>query len=256
MVFDPASPDTVLLTDGAAGGAVADIALSHALLRSVAAGDRGRTLRVFHPRPTLAFGRLDARQPGFAAACAAAAALGFTPAVRVVGGRAAASHPGCVVVEEVTVERETGGAGLERRFDDQARRLARVLRALGADAHVGELPGEYCPGRHSVHAGGLKLVGTAQRVVRGAALTSAVVVVAGGPAVREVVTATYAALGEPVDPATAGALDELLPAVTPAAVHAAVCAAYGTDRRLTPGTVDDALQDAAGALVAQHTPGG
>ena len=52
-------------------------------------------------------------------------------------------------------------------------------------------------------------------MVRHGAATSAVVVVGGGPDLRATVAAVYAELEIPVDPATAGALDEELPGVTP-----------------------------------------
>ena len=32
--------------------------------------------------------------------------------------------------------------------------IASALRGLGVDAHVGAVPGEYCPGDHSVNARG------------------------------------------------------------------------------------------------------
>jgi hypothetical protein len=162
------------------------------------------------------------------------------------------------VVEEATPEATGGsggpGPGLERRFADLTRRIVAALEAVGVAAAVGELPGEYCPGRHSIHGGGVKLVGTAQRVIRGAALTSAVIVVTGGPRVREAVAATYDALGIPVDPALAGAVDEVAPGVTAERVREAVVAAYALDRVLDPAAVDDALAEATHALVAQHTP--
>lgn len=247
------SPDVALLTGGTPGDPVLDIALTHALLREVAAGRRGPALRIFSPGPTLAFGRSDVRSPGFARAAAIAAEHGLTPVVRVVGGRAAASGAGCLVVEDVTVEPATA-EGLQRRFDDQTGRLVAALTALGAAPVVGELPGEYCPGRHSIHAGGVKLVGIAQRVVAGAALTSAVIVVTGGAALREVIAATYAALGDEIDPATVGALDEVVPGATVPALAAAIERAYAADRTLVPAPLDDMLLAAAEALRPQHLP--
>ena len=45
---------------------------------------------------------------------------------------------------------------------------------------VGELSGEYCPGRWSVHAAGVKLAGPAQRSIRGGSLWTAFVAVERG----------------------------------------------------------------------------
>ncbi len=110
-------------------------------------------LRIFRPGATAAFGRLDALAPGFERACAAAREHGYTPIVRSVGGHAALFDGSCVVLEHITHERDAT-AGLTARFEDQSRRVCDALAALGVDARVGELPGEYCPGPHSVNAGG------------------------------------------------------------------------------------------------------
>ena len=80
---------------------------------------------------------------------------------------------------------------------------------------VGELPGEYCPGGHGINVGGhTKVAGIAQRTIRGAALTTAVLVVGGGDDLRRAVAAIYAALGRDADPAVAGALDDARAGIT------------------------------------------
>ena len=226
-----------------------DIAISHALLDRVAAGERPDALRVFRPASTVAFGRLDALRPGFARAGAIARELGFTPVLRSVGGHAAVFDARSVVVEHFTHERDAT-AGLQARFADQSRRVRSVLAALGADARIGQLAGEYCAGEHSVNLGGrVKVAGIAQRVVRRGAMTSAIVVVSGGPELRAAVGAVYAALDLPVDVATAGALDEELDGVTVDAVAGRLERAYG---ELAPRELDAELLAGARALVARH----
>src|SRR3546814_19728516 len=65
---------------------------------------------------------------------------------------------------------------MDARFEDFGAMLAGVLRDFGVDARVGEVPGEYCPGAHSVNAHGTrKLIGTAQRMVKDAWLLSSIV---------------------------------------------------------------------------------
>jgi octanoyl-[GcvH]:protein N-octanoyltransferase len=244
-----------LYTDAFAGDPVLDIAVSHALLAEVASGRRAPALRLFRPGPTVAFGRLDALLPGYARACALARQHGLEPVLRSVGGHAAVFDERCVVVEHFTREHDAV-AGLRTRFERQARLVRDALAALGADARIGQLPGEYCAGEHSVNAGGrVKLAGIAQRMVRHGALTSAIVVVAGGPELRALVAAIYAALDLAVDPATAGALDEELPGVTPERVVRVLRDAYAADARLEPRAIDAALLDAAGALTARHRVG-
>jgi lipoate-protein ligase A len=238
-----------LITASTPGEPVLDVALSHALLADVAAGRRGDVLRIYRPGPTAAFGRLDVLRPGFPAASAVAKELGLTPLVRSAGGHAAPYAGRSLVLEHVTAAEDVT-AGLQERFVAQSGRLQRVLAGLGADAHVGELAGEYCPGRHSINVGGrLKVAGVAQRAVRGAAMTGAVITVGGGPELRAWIAALYAALDLEVDPATAGALDEALPGVTVDAVAAAVRADYAPAQPVAPSP---ALFAAARALIPRH----
>jgi octanoyl-[GcvH]:protein N-octanoyltransferase len=240
-----------LITTGFPADPVLDIALSHALLEDVAGGRRPPALRVFRPGPTAAFGRLDALLPGFDRACAAAREHGLMPVLRSVGGHAAIFDQRSVVVEHVTREADAT-AGLQARFENQSARVRAALAALGADARIGELAGEYCPGGHSVNVGGrVKIAGIAQRMVRGGAATSAIVVAEGGPELRAAVADVYGALALPVDIATAGALDEELPGIGTEDVRGALLEAHADVAR-EHGEVDAALLAAAGALLPRH----
>jgi lipoate-protein ligase A len=242
----PAPP--VLITAATPADPVLDVALSDALLRDVAAGRRGPVLRVFRPGAAVAFGRLDALRPGFALACARARELGFTPLVRSVGGHAAVYDERSVVVEHITPEVDATAA-LQDRFAAQAELVRGVLAGAGADARIGELRGEYCPGAHSVNVGGRIKVAGIQRLIRHGSLTSAVIVVGGGARVREAVSAVYGALGLDVDPQTAGALDDVLPGTSPDAIAHRMRDAYGAGAPVAP---DAALLAAARELTDRH----
>ena len=190
-----------------------DISSAGALLRAVARGERAGELRILRPPPTVAFGRLDRLRPGYDAAVAAARRHGFGAVLREPGGHAAAYHEGCLVVDEFAADPEPI-AGMRDRFRDRGERFAAALRTLGVDARVGAVPGEYCPGEFTVNARGrVKLVGTAQRVVRGAWLFASVVVVDGAPRLREVLVDVYDALELDVDPATVGSVADEQPGV-------------------------------------------
>lgn len=243
----------LVLRDAHPGDPPLDIAVSHALLRRVAAGEQPATVRLYRPGPTLAFGRLDELAPGFAAACAAGRDHGFTPLRRLAGGRAAAYDEGSLIYEEIVPT----GAGLQEmteRFDGATALLAGMLSALGADARIGAIPGEYCPGRHSISvAGRLKVVGAAQRVVRGGALLSAVLVVQRGDPVREVLIDAYRALDVPFAPSTAGALDDVIDGITVDGVADALLRALrAAGHALTDGTVDAPTRAAAQDLRGRH----
>ena len=228
------------------------MALSHALLRGVAAGELPETARVFLPGPTLAFGRLDRLEPGYDRARAAAAEHGRTPVLRLGGGRAAGYDQESVVVELVTGTASVA-EGIQERFRDAIGIVGAALAALGVPTVVGELEGAYCPGAWSLHLpGGPKVAGTAQRSIPGASLTTTVVVVGGGDRLRDVLVDVYAALGLAWRPATAGAVDDGHAAVTAPAVAAALEQELRGSRGARAAAVRPETLAAARALLPAH----
>src|SRR3954452_24569133 len=209
-----------LVRSGPAGSAALELAVSHALLTRVAAGELPSTLRIYRPAPAVAFGRLDTRRRGSASAVDAAREHGYEPVLRLPGGHAAAYHADALAIDVVWAL-EDPVVGTHGRFRVEGARLAGALASLGVDARVGEVPGEYCPGACSVNArGAVKLVGTAQGLIRVAALVGPSIVAGDGPGVRAVWRDVYAALELEWDDATAGAVDEEVPGVTLATVQA------------------------------------
>lgn len=222
-------------------GAAADLDLALELLRKVKTGGVGPMIRLYRPAPTVAFGQRDTHLPGFDAAAQACRGLGFEPLVRKAGGRAAAYHEGTLVIDHLEPDPDAI-AGAKRRFSFFGELLATALRSAGVDAAVGEIPGEYCPGEFSVHGQDpefpqhqLKLIGTAQRVVAGGWLFSSVIVVENSAPIRAVLEASYAALGLDWDPATAGAVNDLVPHLDVEAIEAAVIDTYARYAALTYG---------------------
>lgn len=213
---------------------IAELAFARVLLDSVKAGRRGPTLRMYRPAPTLAFGARDRFLPGFAAAIEAARGHGFTPALRSLGGRAAAYHPGSLVIDHIEPS-NSFITNTNARFTGFGLDYVEVLRDIGVDARFGEIPGEYCPGEHSVNvAEQIKAIGTAQRVVSGAWLFSSSVIVEDPDPIRAVLTDVEAALGVDWDPATGGSISEIHPEVTVDAVAEAFAAYYAPARPESP----------------------
>jgi lipoate-protein ligase A len=241
------------LLEGRAGeDPVLDLALATALLGQVASGRRGPVIRVYRPAPTVAFGRRDSFLEGFERAAAAATSAGFTPAIRSAGGRAAAYHSECLVIDEL-VPAGDAMAEVDARFAAEAESQAQALRDLGIDARVGEVPGEYCPGRFSVNARGeTKLIGAAQRIVSGAWLFSTVVVVGARAPVRAVLEQVYAALGLDWDPASVGSIADELPGATVEQVQAALLAPVARRYRLERSVVTESERRAAQELLGRH----
>lgn len=233
-----------------------DMALTGALLEAVAGGTSPDTVRVFRPGPTVAFGRLDRVRPGFERACARAAEQGWVPVLRWGGGHAAPYGPGCMLVEVIRAQEGIVG-GLDERFEDVTTLIRETVAGVGVDLEVGEQPGEYCPGRFSLHLpGGPKVAGVAQRVVSGASLTTTALVVDGGDALRSVIAAVYDALELPVDPSTAGALAEARPDLRDlhvAGVADALCRMVTDRYRATPAALDPAALASAHERLAEVT---
>lgn len=203
-------------------------------------------LRIYRPAPTAVFGARDRFLPGFPAAVAAARARGFTPALRTLGGRVAVYHQGSLIVDHIEPADEFLG-GTQARFAEFGELYAAALRAAGADARMGEIPGEYCPGEYSVNvAGRIKAIGTAQRVTKSGWLFSSSIIVSDPVPIRAALTDIEAALGIDWDPATGGAITEVHPDIDVDRVQNALLDAYEQRYTLLPGDVTAQEVDAAG----------
>jgi octanoyl-[GcvH]:protein N-octanoyltransferase len=245
-------PPLTLIRRPKSGRPQLDTAISHAVLERVASGELGATLRLRVAEPVLAFGKQDANSPGFARAVAAARAAGFAPVLRLAGGRAAVFHEGTLAFAHATPD-ERPTRGTRERFERAGEWLVAALRRLGADARVGEVPGEYCPGAFSVNAGGrIKLAGVGQRLIAGAAHLGGVVVVTNTAAVRDVLIPVYEALGLDWDPATAGSVEDEVPGVTVGQATEAIVAELAERYELSAGDFDPATIARAGELRDKH----
>ena len=120
------------------------------------------------------------------------------------------------------------------------------------DARVGPVPGEYCPGAHSINARGtVKLIGTAQRAIKGAWLFSSLVVVGDERRLRPVLGEIYDRLALPFDEASVGSLRAEQPGLTADDVEDALLEAYGVSR-VPPTALDPATLALAEELAGQH----
>jgi len=229
-----------------------DIAIGPAWLRRVAAGESAPALRIYRPRPTVAFSGRDCLEPGIPAAIRVARQHDFVPVRRGPGGRATAYHRGAVGLDHIgSVPHQFDG--IRERFQGLGQLLADMLRSLGVDAQVGPVPGEYCPGEFSVNDGrGHKLVGTAQRLVRGGWLFSSMIIVTGARQVSDVLDPIYRALGLQFDPATVGAVEDAIPGITVDQVEAAVVQAYDALGELVLTEVPLAVERLADDSRAKH----
>ena len=230
--------------------------MSRALLERVASGELPETLRLARPGRIVAFGKQDAIASGYEEAVAAARAGGFEAIQRLAGGRAAVFHEGTLAFAHAVPDSDPK-PGIQARFALVAEVMAAAFRRLGVDARVGEVPGEYCPGGHSVNAGGRrKLMGVGQRLIAGGAHVGGVVVVDGADLVNGILTPVYAALGLSFDPDATGSLagEAVAAAVTLDGVRAAIVEEYEARYELEPWELDDGTLALARSLAPEHLP--
>jgi lipoate-protein ligase A len=213
-------------------------AVSRVLMDEVAAGERGATIRLSRPGRVVAFGRRDCTSPGYPEAVAGARSRGFEAMERIAGGRAAAYTEGTLSLT-FTIPDAEPARRTSARFEYAATVARDALVALGVDARIGEVEGEYCPGAFSVNAEGRrKLIGIGQRMIKGAAHVGFVIAVRDAETVRDVLDPVYRGLGLDWNPETVGAIDQDLPSIGLETVEQALLARLANDALLTAGSLE------------------
>ena len=231
-----------------------DTAVSRAVLQRVSEGSAPETLRLFRPKAEVAFGPKDRISPGYEDAVAAARGRGFRAVERLAGGRAAVFHEETIAFAW-TIHAASPRDGIVARFDDLAGMIAAALRDLGVDARVGQVPGEYCPGAHSLNARGrTKLMGVGQRLVPHAAHVGGVVVVGGAGRVRDVLVPVYEALDVPWDPATSGSVADEVADVRWGDVERAIIKQFSSRYDVVEDVLSPETVALARRLAPQHVP--
>ena len=229
-----------------------DTAISHAILRRVSDGMEPETLRLHRPGDIVAFGPKDRLAPGFGRAIEAARAAGFGSVQRLAGGRAAVFTARSIAFSWAIPDPDPR-PGIRARFEELAAIMAGAFQDLGIDARVGAVPGEYCPGDHSVNARGrTKLMGVGQRLVQRAVHVGGVVVVDDTFRVRDVLVPVYRALDLDWDPATVGSLADEVPGLTWERAEEAILARFARDYGLEDGPLSAPVVDLARILEPGH----
>jgi octanoyl-[GcvH]:protein N-octanoyltransferase len=243
-----------LLRDSFEDDPALDTAVSRAVMLRVAAGELPETLRIARPGAFVAFAKRDAVAPGYDEAVAAARESGFDAVLRLAGGRAAIFHEGTIEIGHARPDPEPRDH-IHQRFSDTAGRIVAALGSLGLDARVGEVPGEYCPGRYSVNARGeVKLAGIGQRVVAGGSHTGVVLVVSGEERIRDVLEPVYEALGLAWRPEATGSVEGEDHTLGWGRVATALVDEYARHYELVDAELDDETLALARTLAPEHRP--
>ncbi|MDA1004733.1 MAG: hypothetical protein O3B31_15525, partial [Chloroflexi bacterium] len=170
------------------------------------------------------------------------------------GGHAAVFHEQTVAFGW-TVPHPSPRTTIHDRFRAIAALIAEALAALGVDARVGAVAGEYCPGDYSVNARGrTKLMGVGQRVLPRAAHVGGVIVVDGAEDIRRVLATVNDALGLAWDPAAVGSVCDEIGGVTWDDVAAALIAAFAARFAVHDVAIDDATLERAREMEGLFAP--
>lgn len=212
------------------------------------------TMRLYVPGREVAFGRRDAVAPQYPDAVAVARAAGFTAVERLAGGRAAVFTEHTIAFSLAVVEADPRPT-IHQRFQEMSEIIVATLARLGVQTEIGELPGEYCPGKFSVHhQRRVKLMGVGQRLAKRAVHVGGVITVNRTDLLLRALIPVYRALELEWRPATIGTLGDIEPAIGNDSVLAALKAELATRFELTRGRVDDALVDQARSLCHRYLP--
>jgi lipoate-protein ligase A len=230
-----------------------DTALSSAVLRRVAEGEIPATLRIFVPGRIVAFGSHDRTRPGYGEAVRAVTDAGFAAIERLAGGKAAVFHEGTIAFAWATPHADPK-TGIEERFEALAGIVVDTLARLGIEGDVGETPGEYCPGRFSVHATGRKVMGVGQRLVKGAAHVGGVLVVHSPELVNAPLVPAYAALGYDWSPNATGSLADERPVTVDDAIAAFTASVAAAGNEIVESEFEPATVALAEEIAPRHVP--
>lgn len=230
-----------------------DTAISRAILQQVSDGDLPETLQIGTPHRVVAFGKHDSVTTGFDDAVNIAVDMGFDPTIRTAGGRAVVFH-NHVIRFAWTVPAPDPVREMQSRFSFIADTLIRTLASFGVESVVGELPGEYCPGRYSVLIPGEgKVMGTGQRLSRHAAQVGGMIVVSDTDSINKVLVPVYRALSIDMDPAATGAVSHVVDIDAPTIALAFAELVVG-DRASIDVGISDETRSIALAQRSRHNP--
>ncbi|MCB0974311.1 MAG: lipoate--protein ligase family protein [Actinobacteria bacterium] len=277
---------TVSVWDGRGRDPAHDMALTQAMLRRCERDHGFAFLRISPPLTSVAFGSSDLVRAGATEAIKRANAGGLAATRRLVGGNAVVLDNGCLRVE-LGIGTPDPRTGLRDRFAFMSELIEAAVRSLGVDLVAGEPEHSYCPGEFSLmtlapkassgfesnarsgssaascssaqgnargtETDGGKVVGIAQRIVKGAALLSATITAQRQPSSVDVMTAVYDALGLGFSPKSVGQLG-----VAPSQVAQAIRTLATQRMDLTPWQPDGrvvALANASAGRFVLNRPG-
>ncbi len=135
------------------------------LLREVSSGKRGATARLWEVPQCLVVTRKETRFPYYQQAVEILSDSGWPIIVRDSGGTSVPLHPGILNFSLIFPQTSSCSFNLDDAYMALCTPIRHALCRLNLNAEYGETPGSYCDGRYNLNVGGLKITGTAQRVM-------------------------------------------------------------------------------------------
>lgn len=136
-----------------------------ALQREIAAGKRCAVARIWENPQCLVVTRRETRFPQFDDACAQLAGKGWPVLVRESGGTCVPHQPGILHFSLIYPQATPRSKRLDDAYEALCEPIRRALIKLGLTPEYGETEGSYCDGNFNININGLKITGTAQRIV-------------------------------------------------------------------------------------------
>lgn len=154
-----------LINDPLADDPVAALKRDRELLQEVAAGTRSATARIWENPQCLVVTRRETRFPQFTAACEQLKSEAWPVLVRESGGTCVPHQPGIIHFTLLYPQSSVRSPSLDDTYIALCEPIRRAIASFGIEAHYGETEGSYCDGDFNLNINGLKVTGTAQRIV-------------------------------------------------------------------------------------------
>ncbi|EAR62087.1 lipoate--protein ligase family protein [Neptuniibacter caesariensis] len=135
------------------------------LLKEVASGKRSPIFRVWETTQCLVVTGKETRFPHFDKAAAILADEGWPVIVRNSGGTSVPLHPGILNLSMIFPQHASDPYSLDDIYMALCEPIKLALESVGLKVDYGETPGSYCDGRFNLNIGGLKVTGTAQKLM-------------------------------------------------------------------------------------------
>jgi octanoyl-[GcvH]:protein N-octanoyltransferase len=133
----------------------------HNIASEVGTGAHGPAIFIWRSQQALIVARGQTHWPGFEAAAAALAQMGWPVLIRRSGGGAFPIGPGTVQIAMMARYPEFG-MSMEGIYNRLGALIGSSLAEFGIAARVGDTPGAFCDGRHDLVVAGRKIAGLAQ----------------------------------------------------------------------------------------------